>query len=398
MVQQILSDKRAISIAVKTQLEKDIDVLNSIEELKELSRLCKIEIVDYMIQRMEKVNFFHYIGKGKIEDLKEKIKKLEIDIVVADSELTNVQIKNLEEALGIKVIDRTEIILDVFYQAAKTKETKLLFEMAKLRYRILRCSEDKKELLKEKLNYLQKELKEIDRHYELLKENRRKSTIPVVAIVGYSNVGKSSILNTLANENIYVEDKLFATMDPTTRLVKLPSKGEALFTDTVGFIRKLPKNLLNLFHISISEIKNADVVIHVMDASAKDLYEKKLVVDNTLDYLGVDKNKIIQVFNKVDLVEDVSTQQEESILISVKDNININRLLIKVESMLKSRLEEIELLIPYEDTDILSTIYANGEDISEDYKEVGICVKGYIKKEKAYLVKKYYIAGNDIFI
>ena len=391
MIKPTLEDKRAISIAVKTQLEKDIDILNSIEELKELSRLCQIETVDYMIQRMEKINFSHYIGKGKIEDLKEKIKTLAIDIVVVDSELTNVQIRNLEEELGIEVIDRTAIILDVFYQAAKTKETKLLFEIAKLRYRILRCNDDKKELLKEKLNYLQKELKEIDRHYETLKENRRKSTMPVVAIVGYSNVGKSSILNTLAQENIYVEDKLFATMDPTTRLVTVPSKGEVLFTDTVGFIRKLPNNLLNLFHISIDEIKDADVVIHVMDISDKDLDGKKLVVEDTLDYLGIDKNKIIDIFNKADLLEDTSTQNEEPILISVKDNININKLLLKVESMLRSRLEEIELLIPYEDTDILATIYTNGEDISEDYKEIGIFVKGYIKKEKYYLIEKYCI-------
>ena len=395
MIKPILLEKRAISIVVKTQLEKDIDILNSIEELKELSRLCKIETVDYMIQRMEKINFSHYIGKGKIEELKEKIKKLEIDIVVVDSELTNIQIRNLEEVLGIKVIDRTEIILEVFYQAAKTKETKLLFEIAKLRYRILRYNGDKKELLKEKLNYLQKELKEIDRHYETLKENRRKSTMPVVAIVGYSNVGKSSILNTLAQENIYVEDKLFATMDPTTRLVTVPSKGEVLFTDTVGFIRKLPNNLLNLFHISIAEIKNADVVIHVIDISAKDFDEKKLVVDNTLDYLGVDKNKIIEVFNKSDLVEDISIQDKESILMSAKDNINMDRLLIKVESMLKRRLEPIELLIPYEATEILSIIYANGEDIIEDYKEFGVYIKGYIKKEKLYLVKKYFIKNQD---
>lgn len=391
MIKPILLEKRAISIVVKTQLEKDIDILNSIEELKELSRLCKIETVDYMIQRMEKINFSHYIGKGKIEELKEKIKKLEIDIVVVDSELDNVQIKNLEEVLGIKVIDRTEIILEVFYQAAKTKETKLLFEIAKLRYRILRSNDDKKELLKEKLNYLQNELKEIDRHYEILKENRRKSTIPVVAIVGYSNVGKSSILNILAHDNIYVEDKLFATMDPTTRLVTLPSKGEVLFTDTVGFIRKLPNNLLNLFHISIAEIKNADVVIHAIDISAKDFNEKKQVVDDTLDYLGIDKSKIIQVFNKIDLVDDINSENEESILMSIKDNIGIDRLLIEVESMLRSRLEKIELSIPYKDTDILATIYANGEDISEDYKEFGVYVKGYIKKEKLYLVKKYFV-------
>lgn len=374
MIKPTLPDKRAISIAVKTQLEKDIDVLNSIEELKELSRLCKIETVDYMIQRMEKINFSHYIGKGKIEDLKEKIKTLAIDVVVVDSELTNIQIRNLEEELGIKVIDRTAIILDVFYQAAKTKETKLLFEIAKLKYRILRYNGDKKELLKEKLNYLEKELKEIDRHYETLKENRRRSTMPVVAIVGYSNAGKSSILNILAHENIYVEDKLFATMDTTTRLVTLPSKGEVLFTDTVGFIRKLPNNLLNLFHISIAEIKNADVVIHAIDISAKDFNQKKMVVDDTLDYLGVDKSKIIQVFNKIDLVEDISSENEESILMSIKDNVGIDRLLIEVESMLRSRLEKIELLIPYEATEILSIIYANGEDIIEDYKEFGVYI------------------------
>lgn len=395
MTKPILLEKRAILIAVKTQLEKDIDILNSIEELKELSRLCKIETVDCMIQRMEKINFYHYIGKGKIEELKEKINKLEIDIVVVDSELANVQIKNLGEELGIKVIDRTAIILDVFYQAAKTKETKLLFEIAKLRYRILRCNEDKKELLKEKLNYLQKELNEIDKHYEILKENRRKSTIPVVAIVGYSNVGKSSILNILAHENIYVEDKLFATMDPTTRLVTLPSKGEVLFTDTVGFIRKLPNNLLNLFHISIAEIKNADVVIHAIDISAKDFNEKKQVVDDTLDYLGIDKSKIIQVFNKIDLVDDINSENEEYILMSIKENIGVDRLLIAVESMLRSRLENIELLIPYKNTDILATIYANGEDISEDYKEFGVYVKGYIKKEKLYLVKKYFVKKWD---
>lgn len=391
MEKQILSNKKAILVSVKTQNEKDTDILSSIDELKELAGLCKIETLDYMIQRMEKINFIHYIGSGKIDELKVRIQELGIDIVVADSELSYIQIKNLEEALGVKVIDRTEVILEVFYQSAKTKDTKLLFEIAKLKYRISRGNEEKKELLKEKLNNLQRELKEIDKHHNLLKENRKKSNIPLVAIVGYSNAGKSSILNALANENIYVEDKLFATMDPTTRLVKLPFKGEALFTDTVGFIRKLPKNLFNLFHISIDEIKNADVVIHVMDISSKDVEKQRQVVNETLDYLKIDKNKIIEVFNKADIVDDIRYEYKKEILISVKNNINIDKLLIEVEHLLRSKLKKIELVVPYTDADVLSIIYKNGEDIEEEYKEDSIYVRGYIRKEKYYSIEQYLI-------
>lgn len=392
MDKEMLVDKKAILISVKTQDKNDIDTLSSIEELKELTALCKIEVVDYMIQRMEKVNFRHYIGKGKVEELKVKIEELGINVVVADCELTYVQIKNLQEAIGIKVIDRTEIILDVFYQGAKTKDTQLLFEIAKLRYRISRGNEDKKELIKEKLNYLEEKLKEKDKHHKLLKENRKKSKIQVVAIVGYSNAGKSSILNVLASDNVYIADKLFATMDPTTRLVKLPSKGEVLFTDTVGFIRNLPKNLLNLFHISIDEIKNADLVLHVMDISSKDFDKQRKVVNDTLDFLGIDRSKVIEVFNKIDLVKDRSIEEnKKTISVSGKYGTNIDELLTEVENFFRSNLEKIELIIPYNDVGALSIIYKYGENIIQEYKENGIHVKGYIRKEKYYYIAKYRI-------
>ena len=302
------------------------DTEESIEELEELAKTAGAITVAKVIQNREAYHPGTYIGKGKIEEIKELAGHLEATGIVCDDELSPAQIKNLEDMLQLKVIDRTVMILDIFAARASTKEGKIQVELAQLRYRSTRLiglgnslsrlgggigtrgpGEKKLEvdrrLIKERISILKRELEGVRQNRETLRMKRQRNAVPVVAIVGYTNAGKSTLLNTLTNANVLEEDKLFATLDPTTRNLELKSGQQILLTDTVGFIRKLPHHLIEAFKSTLEEAKYADIILHVVDASNPQADMQMHIVYETLEQLGVKDKPVITAFNKQDRLE-----------------------------------------------------------------------------------------------
>ncbi|OOB76918.1 MAG: GTPase HflX, partial [Epulopiscium sp. Nuni2H_MBin003] len=285
-------EKLIVFVAYKKQSLEEQAILESLEELKELIDTAGGEVVGELVQRVEKINSSHYLGKGKVEELKLYIDEVGATGVVCDQELTPVQMKNLSEMLDIKVMDRTLIILDIFAVRAQSKEGKLQVEMAQLKYRYSKLigtrdmlsrqaggvigsrgpGEKKLELdkrhIRERMDILKQELEEVTRHRTLLRQKREKDNVPIVAIVGYTNAGKSTLLNSLSDSDIYAEDQLFATLDTTIRKVILPSGTEIRLVDTVGFIRHLPHHLIKAFYSTLEESRYSDIIIHLIDASS----------------------------------------------------------------------------------------------------------------------------------
>ncbi len=384
--------KNVILISIKTTKQREEDVLNSLEELESLVNICGGNVVKKLVQNLEKSNFYCYLSSSKLEELKKYIDELGCDIIVADDELTSLQLKTLRRLLGIKVIGRTRMILEVFSHRSKTKETKLLTEMLKLKYYLPLESEEKKEQIRQRMIVLHEQINEIEKRYKLSKENRKKLRIPTISIVGYTNSGKSSLFNEISKKESYTDNKLFATIDPLSEIVKLPSGKEALLEDNVGFIRKLPYNLIKLVHSSLAEIEDSDVIIHVIDVSTEDYKEKKQVVDDTLDLMKIDRSKIIEVFNKCDLMKNESIE-EEVILVSIEQGINIEKIEEAIEVKLKQSLEKIEIKLPYNKSSLISIIYGYAESLVEEHKDDGIILKGYIYKSKYDIIQKYINLG-----
>ena len=328
--------------------------------------------------------------------------------IVCDDELSPVQMRNLNEALDTKVMDRTLIILDIFAGRASTSEGKIQVELAQLKYRqsqLTGCGtalsrlgggigtrgpgekklELDRRLIKNRISQLNHELKDVLRHRELTREHRKHNNIPVVAIVGYTNAGKSTLLNTLTNANVLQEDQLFATLDPTTRNLKLPSRQEILLTDTVGFIRKLPHHLIQAFKSTLEEAKYADVILHVVDASNPQRDEQMHVVYETLRRLEVMNKPVITVFNKMDrlgeqiLIRDF--QADKIVQISARTKEGLDDLLAAIEDILREQKIYIERVYSYQESGKIQIIRKYGELLSEEYKEDGIHVKAYVPKE-----------------
>ena len=319
--------EKVILVSVNTKDEKE--TLESLDELEELVATAGAVTVGRLLQNREKVHSGTYIGKGKIEELRNNIEAMEATGIVCDDELSPAQLKNLEEELCIKVMDRTLIILDIFAGRALTREGKIQVELAQLKYRSARLvglrsslsrlgggigtrgpGEKKLEidrrLISDRIAELKRDVEAMEKHRELSRNKRSENPIPVIAIVGYTNAGKSTLLNTLTNADILEEDKLFATLDPTTRNYKLPMGQEILLTDTVGFIRKLPHHLIDAFRSTLEEAKYADIIIHVVDASNPQALAHMDIVYETLDNLKVSGKPVITVFNKQDKIENQS--------------------------------------------------------------------------------------------
>lgn len=410
--------ERVILFAAQTQKQTEQEVWESLDELEELVKTAGGETIAKVMQKVENINSAHYLGKGKLQELKEMIDQNEATGVVSDDELSPMQKRNLEKILDTKVMDRTIVILDIFAQRARTREGKIQVEMAQLRYNLTRLTgqgtqlsrlgggigtrgpgeqklETDRRHIRERIGFLKLELKEVEKHRALIRERREKIGTPVVAIVGYTNAGKSTLLNTISGADIYAEDQLFATLDPTTRKVDLPAGGDILVTDTVGFIRKLPHHLVKAFYSTLEETKYADIILHVMDASSSHLDTHQKVVYDTLQMLGANEKPIIAVLNKIDICEEdyihVSTPVDAQVKISAKNKDNIKELLESIEELLKNRLENIKLLIPYKNASILSYIHENGENIQEQYLEDGIYIQGYMDKDRYYKVKEFNI-------
>ena len=356
-------------ILVGVSLSDQDDTKESLEELKDLVSTAGAETVGMVIQNREQQHPGTYVGKGKIEELKSMIWELRATGIVCDDELSPAQMKNLQDELDVKVMDRTLIILDIFAARASTSEGKIQVELAQLKYQQTRLAgfgkamsrlgggigtrgpgekklEMDRRLIKSRIAQLDRELKDVKKHREVTREQRSRSHIPVAAMVGYTNAGKSTLLNTLTGAGILAEDKLFATLDPTTRDLKLPSGQEILMTDTVGFIRKLPHHLIEAFRSTLEEARYADIILHVVDASNPQMDEQMHTVYETLQNLGVKDKPVITVFNKIDRMEDIwvprDLHADYYVKISARTGEGITEFLQAVEAVLREQKVEID--------------------------------------------------------
>lgn len=399
-------EERMILVGVATN-DGD-DTAESLDELEELIKTAGAETIAKVIQNRESVHPGTYIGKGKIEEVRLLAQELDATGVVCDDELSPAQLKNLEEALQIKVMDRTVTILDIFAQRASTREGKIQVELAQLKYRSsrligLRSSlsrlgggigtkgpgekklEMDRRLIRDRISQLNRELDDVVRTRETTRQQRSKNPSPVIAIVGYTNAGKSTLLNTLTSAGVLSEDKLFATLDPTTRNLKLESGQQILLTDTVGFIRKLPHHLINAFRSTLEEAKYADIILHVVDSSNPEAYKHMHVVYETLENLGVRDKTIITAFNKMDKIEEQPIlkdfKADRTVQISAKTGKGMDELLNIVEEILKEHKILIEKVFPYSDAGKIQVIRRYGQLLQEEYQTEGIYVEAYVPKE-----------------
>lgn len=385
------------------------DTKESMKELAELVDTAGAIVLDSIIQSRERIHPGTYLGKGKIEEVRERIDKLDATGVVCDDELTPAQLRNLEDLLDTKVMDRTMVILDIFAKRATTSEGKIQVELAQLKFSAARLvglrsslsrlgggigtrgpGEKKLEmdrrLIHERISQLKAELKKVESHRELIRKSRDENLAFNVAIVGYTNAGKSTLLNKLTDANILAEDKLFATLDPTTRKLKLGSGQEILVTDTVGFIRKLPHHLIEAFKSTLEEAKYANLLVHMVDASNEEASSQMLVVYDTLRSLDVVDKDIITVFNKTDLIKEGEElprdfHADKILKMSAKTGEGIEDLKKTIENILQNQRVYLEHIFSYKDAGKIALIRKFGEIKSEEYIDDGISIKAYIPAE-----------------
>lgn len=400
------AEERFVLVGVASS-DRD-DTAQSLDELEELAATAGATTVGKIIQNRESVHPGTYIGKGKIDEVRELAIKLNATGIVCDDELSPAQLKNLEDALQMKVLDRTVIILDIFAKRASTREGKIQVELAQLRYRSTRLiglrnslsrlgggigtrgpGEKKLEidrrLIKERITLLKQELDEVKQNRETVRSLRSKNRIPVVAIVGYTNAGKSTLLNYLTNAGVLEEDKLFATLDPTTRNLTLESGQQILITDTVGFIRKLPHHLIDSFRSTLEEAKFSDIILHVVDSSNPDVDSQMHIVYDTLSNLGIQDKVIITAFNKQDKPEAEQLMKDfkadYTAKISAKTGMDVDKLLELIEKVLSERKILVERVFSYNDAGKIQTIRKYGQLLEEEYRQEGIYVKAYVPKD-----------------
>ena len=399
-------EEKIILVGVATAENDDTE--QSLDELEELGQTAGAVTLAKVIQNREKVHSATYIGKGKIQEVKELVEKYDADCVVCDDELTPAQYNNLQEEIGVKVIDRTVMILDIFAKRASTSEGKLQVELAQLRYRASHLVGGRSELsrlgggigtrgpgekklemdrrlIKDRIAQLNRELKEVRKHREITRAQREKKQIPVAAIVGYTNTGKSTLLNHLTGAGVLEEDKLFATLDPTTRVLELPGRQEILLTDTVGFIRKLPHHLIEAFKSTLEEAKYADYIVHVVDASNPQRDKQMHIVYDTLYQLDIREKTVITLFNKQDQVTDEEPirdfKADYTLAVSAKKGTGLEELKELFCTLLRDNKILVERTISYQEAGILQQIRKSGELLEEEYRPEGIFIRAYVTPE-----------------
>ncbi len=399
----------------------DGDIDRSLDELAELAVTAGAEVVGRSTQAREYPHPGTYIGKGKVEELEILIDALSATGIICDDELSPAQMKNLEDMLNIKVMDRTMLILDIFAGRATSNEGKIQVELAQLRYSLTRLAghgtamsrlgggigtrgpgetklETDKRRIRSRISNLKEELRDVIRHREVTRSKREKEGLPVVAIVGYTNAGKSTLLNKISGSDVLSEDKLFATLDPTTRNVVLPSGMEILLTDTVGFINKLPHHLIDAFKSTLEEAKYADVIVHVVDSVNPGRDMQTDIVYSTLDSLKISGKPVITLFNKCDR-EDKGRPDDASLIhrdsraervldISALTGQGIDEFLDALTDILRASKAHIDIVLSYNEGSILQRIRTKGEIIKEEYLSEGVHIEAYVPRELAYLGKE----------
>lgn len=404
----VLEDVEEKVVLVGVSEQEGDDAEDSLAELAELVKTAGATVAGTLIQKRELIHPGTYVGTGKVAEIAELIERTGATGIVCDDELSPAQLKNLENLLNTKVMDRTLIILDIFAARATTSEGKIQVELAQLKYRLSRLTglgrsmsrlgggigtrgpgekklEIDRRLINDRIAQLNRELKEVVKHREIARAKRERNSVPVVAIVGYTNAGKSTLLNHLTDAEVLEEDKLFATLDPTTRLLELEGHQQVLLTDTVGFIRKLPHHLIEAFKSTLEEAKYADYIFHVVDASNPQRDKQMYIVYETLDRLGVKNKKIVTLFNKMDRrVDDDPLQDfraDHVLQISAANQVGLDQVRDVLQEMLREDKVYIERVIPYAQAGILQLVRTKGELVSEEYVPEGIAIKAYVPME-----------------
>lgn len=403
-------EERLILVAVATS-DGD-ETIQSLDELEELGQTAGAVTVAEVVQNREKVHPGTYIGKGKIEEVRNLVLSTNADTVVCDDELSPAQNHNLEEALNVKVIDRTVLILDIFAKRASTSEGKLQVELAQLRYRLSHLTGERSNLsrlgggigtrgpgeqklemdrriIKQRITQVRKELVQVKHTREITRKKRQENPVPLVAITGYTNAGKSTLLNKLTGAGVLSENKLFATLDPVTRKYEFENGGEMLFTDTVGFIRKLPHHLVQAFRGTLEEAKYADIILHVADCSNPDMDAQMFTVYETLDKLGIGDKKIITAFNKIDLEDGGNVlkdlRADKTVMISAKNGTGLEELLEVLKEAAKEGKRVVDKTFSYNEAAKVNEIHKIGQIMEEDYRNEGIYIKAQVPKEYVYM-------------
>lgn len=406
-------------------------VEDSLEELAALADTAGLTVEGGTYQRLETINPATLIGSGKVEELQGYRDELSIDVFVFDDELSPRQQRELEKLLNVKVLDRTAIILDIFARHARTREGQLQVELAQYEYRLPRLTRmwthlarqaggraggatggvgvrgpgetqlevDRREI-SHRIAHLKAELEKVRAHRARHRKQRRSAGIPVVAIVGYTNAGKSTLLNALAQADVYAADQLFATLDPTTRRVILPSGSEVLFSDTVGFIQKLPTDLVAAFRATLEEITEANLILHVVDVTHRNASEQAATVTETLEQIGATHAPLLVALNKIDLLPEPDTVQEllaqypNSLGLSAKTGQGLSALLARVEGVLQLTRSTLELLIPYSRGDLVSLLHEKAIIQQEKHQAEGTYLQVHVPEQLQVLVKPYQVRAG----
>ena len=394
---------------------------DSLEELKQLADTAGAEVVARFLQKRPKPDPAFFIGRGKVQELALYVQQENVDLCIFDDELSPAQQRNIEQAMGVRVLDRTALILDIFAQRAHTNEGKLQVELAQLQYTLPRImgkglalsrlgggigtrgpGETKLEVdrrrIRDRIAYIKECIGKVKSVRTLHRAGRAKANVPTVSLVGYTNAGKSTLLNTLTNSDIYAQDQLFATLDPTTRQLDLPNKQQAILTDTVGFIQRLPHQLVAAFQSTLEEVVQSDVLLHVIDVSHELYKEQAAAVYQVLDELGAKDKTIITVYNKIDklppdsgLAERLS-KEENSICISAKARYNLDGLLALIAENLKLKAVEESFLVPYSDSAAVGRLHDAGTVLEQEYLAEGTLLKVRLDAEQVQQFAKYLAA------